>query len=99
MGVTVRDNPEESRFEARDGDELIGIARYEPVGGRVVLTHTEVDQARRGRGVGSALMGAVLDDLRSRGLPVLPVCPFARAFIDDHPAYGDLVHPDRDRSS
>jgi len=41
--------------------------------------------------VGSALVRAVLDDVRRRGLRVEPRCPFIAAFIARHPAYADLV--------
>ena len=32
-----------------------------------------------------------LDDVRRRGLHVLPICPFTKSWIERHPDYQDLV--------
>jgi predicted GNAT family acetyltransferase len=53
--------------------------------------HTEVEPELERHGVGSQLVAATLDDLRARGLPVVPICPFVRGFIRRHPEYADLV--------
>ena len=44
------------------------------------------------RPVGSALARHALDDLRGRGVAVLPTCPFIKAWIDHHPEYRDLLY-------
>ena len=92
--VTVRDNPAELRYEARRGDSLLGQIRYRTEPGLVVLVHTDVDNSVEGSGVGSALVAGALDDIRSRGLRVVPVCPFVAAYIRRHPEYSPLVAPD-----
>ena len=92
--VTVRDNPAELRYEARRGDSLLGQIRYRTEPGLVVLVHTDVANSVEGSGVGSALVAGALDDIRSRGLRVVPVCPFVAAYIRRHPAYAPLVAPD-----
>jgi hypothetical protein len=53
--------------------------------------HTEVPKALEGRGIGSGLIRGVLDAARSEGLKVKPVCPFAKAYIERHPEYADLL--------
>ena len=35
----------------------------------------------------------VVADARSRGLLILPVCPFFAAFFQKHPDQADVVHP------
>ena len=92
--VTVRDNPAELRYEARRGDTLLGQIRYRTEPGLVVLVHTDVATSAEGAGVGSALVAGALDDIRSRGLRVVPVCPFVAAYIRRHPEYAALVAPD-----
>jgi predicted GNAT family acetyltransferase len=90
------DVPESRRYELRVGSEVLGIAEYILVAkrDRIVLTHTEVDPAREGEGLGGAIARGVLDDVRRRGLLVQPLCPFMAAFIARHPEYGDLVVPE-----
>jgi predicted GNAT family acetyltransferase len=92
--ATVVDNPAELRYELRVRGELAGLIRYRTEPGVVVLVHTEVFPSAEGRGLGSHLVGGALDDLRARGLRVVPLCPFAAAYVRRHPAYADLVVPD-----
>ena len=92
MGLRVSDNPAELRYELRDDDELVGEIRYRKVPGGLALVHTEVDPKRQG--LGSVLVGGALDDLRTRGLGVVPVCPFVRVYIRRHPEYADLLIAD-----
>jgi uncharacterized protein len=90
--VQVADNPGESRFEARVDGELAGFAAYQAADDLIMFTHTEVDDAYEGRGVGSALARGALDAVRADGTrKVLPRCPFIRAWIEKHPDYQDLV--------
>jgi predicted GNAT family acetyltransferase len=89
--IRVADNPAESRYEAWLGDVVAGFSEYKQRPGRVIFTHTIVEPEFEGRGIGSALVRHELDDVRSRGLKVLPYCPFVRAYIKRHPEYQDLV--------
>lgn len=90
-GVRVAKNPDALRYEAHDGETLAGFAAYVPAQGMVVFTHTEVDPSYEGRGIGSALARAGLDDVRDQGLKVMPLCPFIHAWIGRHREYVDLV--------
>ena len=90
--VTVRDNPDEGRFEAYVDGELAGISAYQLSDDVITFTHTEVDDAFEGQGVGSSLVRQALDAVRDTGgLRVRPSCPFVRAWIDQHPDYADLT--------
>ena len=89
--VQTTDNAEQQRYEARVDGELAGFAAYQRDGDRVVFTHTEVDDAYEGQGVGSALARSALDDVRATGRNAVPLCPFIRDWIDKHPDYADLV--------
>ena len=91
MDDTVRDNPAELRYEILAGDDLLGVIRYVREPGTVVLVHTEIEPEAEGRGVGSRLVAGALADIRSRGLRLVPVCPFVRDYIARHPEYDDLV--------
>jgi len=91
MELTVVDVAEAGRYEARFGDEVAGFAEYTLDGERIVFTHTQVDPAYEGKGVGGNLARGALDDARARGLVVVPRCPFIRGWIARHPAYADLV--------
>lgn len=57
-------------------DGATGFVTYVRQGDRLTLAHTEVPQAMGGRGIGSLLATAVLEDVRSRGLRIAPECEF-----------------------
>jgi len=95
METTVRDYPEENRYEIRDGDRVLGTAAYERRGDTFVFTHTVVDPDAGQDGVGSRLVRAALDDVRSKGGSVVPQCPFVRGWIERHQDYADLVATSR----
>ena len=88
-----RDQRQRRAGSLRDqaGRELAGFVVYEKREGSVVLVHTEVDPAFKGRGVGGSLARGVLDDLRAKGVSVVPLCPFVKGWIDKHPEYRDMV--------
>jgi predicted GNAT family acetyltransferase len=90
--VTVTDNPEQNRYEAADESGVVaGFAAYEQREGLLIFTHTKVDDAFEGQGIGSELARGALDHARDTGLQVRPACPFVSDFIDKHPEYQDLL--------
>ena len=91
MDAMVVDVPEKGRFEVRLDDRVVGLASYHIDGSTMTLPHTEVDPSVGGRGIGTALIGSVLDAARERGLHVLPYCSFVRHYIQQHPETIDLV--------
>lgn len=95
--TTVRDNPDKTRYEIHDGDELAGFSPYKLSPGKIAFTHTEIDPAFNGRGLARQLVTGALDEARRRDLAVLPFCPYVRKVIASDPErYLDLV-PARDR--
>jgi predicted GNAT family acetyltransferase len=91
--IAVADDPARSRYVAYVDGEVAGYSEYEldDGRGRIVIQHTEVDDAFEGRGVGGALVRGTLDDVRRRRLRVVPQCPFVKAWLDRHPHYQDLL--------
>lgn len=89
--IKVVDNPERKRFEIHVDGERAGLAAYTLEPGRIVFIHTEIDDAFGGQGLGGILAREALDDVRGRGLGVVPLCPFIKGWIERHPGYADLV--------
>ena len=90
MSNNVRDNTKLHRFEL-DTDGHIAFSEYKRGNGVLTIMHTEVPKELGGRGVGSTLIGGVLDTVRAQGLKVKPLCPFAKAYVERHPEYADLT--------
>jgi predicted GNAT family acetyltransferase len=88
--LKVHDNSAAGRIEATVAGET-GYAEYRLSPGTITFTHTRVPEDLRGRGIGTRLIECGLALARERGLQVLPVCPFFRAYMRTHPDTQDLL--------
>ena len=88
---TVANNEPDSRYEISLGVGLAGFAAYRLDGQVISFFHTEVDPAFEGQGLGSVLAKAALDDVRARGLKVVPECPFFKVYMKRHDECADLL--------
>ncbi|MCW2883504.1 MAG: uncharacterized protein QOG99_2388 [Frankiales bacterium] len=91
MSTKITNNVAENRYEIDVDGSLGGFAEYRLRNERVIFTHTEIDPAYEGQGLGGRLARGALDDVRSAGRVAVPLCPFIKAYIDKHPEYQDLV--------
>ena len=90
-GVRIMDAAGRRRYEALLHDRVAGYADYRRVGDRLVFVHTVVAEWAEGRGIGSRLAEAALDDARARDLGITVHCPFIAGYIERHPQYADLI--------
>jgi predicted GNAT family acetyltransferase len=93
MATEVIEDEAQERYELFVDGTRAGRLEYRGHGPMRALTHTEVDPAYEGQGLGSQLIRAVLDDQRANGRHILPMCPFVRAYLDRHPEDVELVEP------
>ena len=91
MDIKFADAPDRGRYELTSGDDVIGFIDYRLHGDVITMVHTEVGEQYSGQGHAGTLARSALDDARSRGLSVVPSCPYVAAYIDKHPEYADLV--------
>ncbi len=79
------DNPENSRFELKSGDELLAFIDYK-IGksGNWYLIHTEVVNSQI-KGISSKMVKETLAIIEERGNKLIPTCPFVKAYIKRHP--------------
>ena len=89
----VTDNQAESRFELWVDGRLAELP-YRRNGKRLVLIHTEVPEKLEGHGLGGALVKAAVDRAAREGLTVVPLCPFARTWLERHPETAATVNVD-----
>jgi predicted GNAT family acetyltransferase len=89
--IEIRDNRDRFRYEIVVDGVVAGFLQYSVRGGRMVLSHTEVPDAYGGKGLATQLVLGALDDIRRRGLRIVPVCHFVERFVARNPEYDDLV--------
>ena len=89
--IEVVDVPDRERYELSIDGEVVGFTAYRARPGLIAFVHTEVDERLEGRGLGDRLIRFALEDVRAKGLAVLPFCPFVQAFIERHREFEALV--------
>ena len=89
--MEVINNKKEFRFEIPMPDGEVARLDYRWLKGSMVLMHTVVPVAARGKGIGATLVKYVLDYIRENNLKAIVYCPFVSKYIKDHPEYNDVV--------
>jgi predicted GNAT family acetyltransferase len=58
----------------------------------VIVDHTGVPDALRGKGIGQALAAHAVEEARRGGWKIMPLCPFFRAQAMRHEDWRDVVN-------
>lgn len=90
--IPITHNPQASRFEAHV-DGHLGVADYRLEGDVMVMHHTGVPAALRGRGIAAALVQAALDHAAAQRLRVEPACSYVASYMQSHPETEALRAP------
>ncbi|MCX6215085.1 MAG: GNAT family N-acetyltransferase [Spirosoma sp.] len=89
--LRIKNNTHRHQFEL-ETDGKLSIVAYQQVDDETLaLTHTEVDPALEGHGVGSQLVDEVLQYIEENKLKIVPLCPFVDVYIKRHPAWSRVV--------
>ena len=91
MATEVRRNDEGGRYEITVDGDLAGFTQFHPDGDVLVFPHTQIDERYSGQGLAKILIGQALDDVRARGLAIVPTCEFVQGYLDKNPQYQDLI--------
>lgn len=57
----------------------------------IIIDHTEVPSAMRGKSAGRRLVERAVLDAREEGRTIIPLCPFAKAQIERTPEWQDVL--------
>jgi hypothetical protein len=80
----VVDDATNHRLVLETGGEEAELV-YRTNGRRLVLVHTEVPESLGGQGIGGRLVAAAVERARREDLTLVPVCPYARQWLERHP--------------
>ncbi|MCD2179654.1 GNAT family N-acetyltransferase [Rhizobium sp. C1] len=57
----------------------------------IIIDHTGVPDALRGKGAGQALAAHAVEEARAGGWKIIPLCPFFKAQVGRHPEWADVI--------
>ena len=79
-------------FGAFDGDKEAGRISYTYAGDtRMILDHTEVNDAYRGQNIGKRILMHIVEFARQNKIKIIPLCPFAKSVFNKIEAIRDVL--------
>ncbi|TDQ27598.1 GNAT family N-acetyltransferase [Tenacibaculum caenipelagi] len=92
MQVEQEDNGKKGTFYVEVDGKREALMTYTWAGeDKIIIDHTEVGDRLRGKKVGYKLVEASVNFARSKGVKILPLCPFAKAVFDKTSNYKDVL--------
>lgn len=78
-------------FIEHEGKEIAAMHYVWAGADKMIIDHTEVNEAYEGRGLGKQLVHAAVEYARAHSVKIIPLCPFAKGVFDRVEAYRDVL--------
>jgi len=87
--------PGKQRFELRSGAGEPAVLSYRERGDTIVIEHTFVPPALRGKGIAAHLTHDALLEARRLGWKIVPDCSYVETYIERNPEFRDVLYVKR----
>ena len=84
--------PGTQRFELKSGTGDPAVISYRQCGDTVVIEHTYVPPALRGKGIAAVITQDALLEARRLGWKIVPDCSYVETYIQRNPEFIDVLH-------
>lgn len=92
MEVKQKDDGKNGMFYVEQEGKVLAQMTYVWTGAeRIIIDHTEVDDALRGQSAGKQLVAKAVELAREKSLKIIPLCPFAKSVFDKVAEYRDVL--------
>jgi predicted GNAT family acetyltransferase len=92
MQILQQDNNSKGSFYIEQENQRVAEMTYVWAGtDRIIIDHTEVKPVLKGKGAGKQLVSAAVEYARTKGIKIVPLCPFAKSVFDKVPELRDLL--------
>jgi uncharacterized protein len=78
-------------FIEENGEWVAEMTYNKTVDGQLIIDHTEINDALKGKGIGRELVTAGVEFARKNNLKIVPICPFTKRIIDRTPEFHDIL--------
>ncbi|MBC7884648.1 MAG: N-acetyltransferase [Saprospiraceae bacterium] len=58
---------------------------------KFIIEHTEVDELLKGKGAGKQMLQKAVEFARTKGVKIIPLCPFAKSVFDKVDSFKDVL--------
>lgn len=80
-----------ARVDGAEGEAELVFSIRSPV--LITADHTGAPDSLRGTGAAAALVQYMIDDARTHGFKIIPLCPYVLAQYRRHPDWKDVITP------
>jgi uncharacterized protein len=92
MNIDHLEHGSKGAFIIKENNQRLAEMTYSRAGDHlIIIDHTEVSDALRGKGAGKQLVSAAVNYAREMNIKILPLCPFAKALFDKTPEFHDVL--------
>lgn len=89
--IRIEDSGSKGRYFLEGAGGAVAEMTFSRAGEHLlIIDHTEVPDTFRGQGVGLKLVTRAVEDARTAGKHIIPLCPFALAQFRRHPEWADV---------
>lgn len=86
------DQGTKGHFVASDAEHEAGRMTYTYAGiSKIIIDHTEVNNAYRGQNIGKKLLMKTVEFARANQIKILPLCPFAKSVFEKIESIRDVL--------
>jgi uncharacterized protein len=91
--IALQETQSKGRYVYRDENGPEAELTFSKAGtSLIIIDHTEVPDAYRGRNIGFRLVERAVRDARKAGKKIVPLCPFANAQFRRHAEWADVLN-------
>jgi uncharacterized protein len=92
MHIQLEQSSSKGMFFVEEGGKKLAAMTFSKAGDTlIIIDHTEVSDALKGKNVGKQLVAAAVDHARKNGLKILPLCTFAKSVFEKTADYHDVL--------
>ena len=91
MEIKLEESDSKGSFYIEENGKRVGEMFFARYPDRILIEHTEVSEALRGKNAGKQLVAAGVEFARKNKLKVVPLCPFAKKVFERVKEYQDVL--------
>lgn len=91
MIIQHKEDGNEGMFYAEQNGEALAEMTYSIENAKMVIRHTEVDEALRGKNIGFQLVEQGVEFARQEHLKIVPLCTYAKKVLQRTERFHDVL--------
>ncbi|MDL5050120.1 GNAT family N-acetyltransferase [Oscillatoria amoena NRMC-F 0135] len=92
MNIQFEQTGSKGAFFIQEDNQRLAEMTFSMAGENLmIIDHTGVSDALRGKGAGKQLVEAAVEHARKNSIKIMPLCPFAKSMFDKITKYQDVL--------